>query len=417
MYYFTVNYSTIYYSTTTPAVCISETHLRRFTVHLLFYYFTILLFYYFTILPLFQYCTILLCTILLLTIPLLTILPRPQPFASRKPTCAGSRFTYYFTILLFYYSSTVQSRLHLGNRPAPVHGSLTILLFYYFTMIPVLYYSTMYYFTVNYSTIYYSTTTPAVCISETDLRRFTVHLLSYYFTILLLFQYCTILCTIFLLTIPLFTILLRPQPFASRKPTCAGSRFTYYLTILLFYYSSTVQSRLHLGNRPAPVHGSLTILLFYYFTIIPVLYYSTMYYFTVNYSTIDYSTTTPAVCISETDLHRFTVHLLFYYFTIPVLYKAVCISETDLRRFTVHLLFYYYSSTVLFYYVLFYCYIFHYLLFYSPVLYYSTMYYFTVNYSTIYYSTTTPAMQGRGQFRANLCVESPCVEAAFLGSF
>ena len=95
-----------------------------------------------------------------------------------------------------------------------------------------------------------------------------------------------------------------------------------------------------------------------------------MYYFTVNYSTIYYSTTTPAVCISETDLRRFTVHLLFYYFTIlpfyhftiPVLYKAVCISETDLRRFTVHLLFYYftillfyyYSSTVLFYYVLFY---------------------------------------------------------------
>ena len=30
----------------------------------------------------------------------------------------------------------------------------------------------MYYFTVNFSTIYYSTTTPAVCISETDLRRF-----------------------------------------------------------------------------------------------------------------------------------------------------------------------------------------------------------------------------------------------------
>ena len=131
MYYFTVNYSTIYYSSTTPAVCISETNLRR--------------------------------------------------------------------------------------------------LFYYFTIIPVPYYSTMYYCTINYSTIYYSTTTPAVCISETNLRRFT-----YYFTILLLFQYCTILlCTILLLTIPLFTILPRPQPFASRKPTCAGS-----LTIFLFYYYS-----------------------------------------------------------------------------------------------------------------------------------------------------------------------------------
>ena len=41
MYYFTVNYSTIYYSTTTPAVCISEADLRRFTQD-----FTILLFYY-----------------------------------------------------------------------------------------------------------------------------------------------------------------------------------------------------------------------------------------------------------------------------------------------------------------------------------------------------------------------------------
>ena len=324
MYYFTVNYSTIYYSTTTPAVCISETHLRRFTVT-----------YYFTILLLFQYCTILLCAIFLLTIPLFTILPRPQPFASRKPTCAGSRFTYYFTILLFYYFTILLLQYctkPFASRKPTCAGSrlfyyFTILLFYYFTMIPVLYYSTMYYFTVNYSTIYYSTTTPAVCISETDLRRFTVHLLSYYFTILLLFQYCTILCTIFLLTIPLFTILPRPQPFASRKPTCAGSRFTYYLTILLFYYSSTVQSRLHLGNRPAPVHGSLTILLFYYFTIIPVLYYSTMYYFTVNYSTIDYSTTTPAVCISETDLHRFTVHLLFYYFTILLFYYSSTVQS------------------------------------------------------------------------------------------
>ena len=95
MYYFTVNYSTIYYSTTTPAVCISETDLRRFTRILLFYYFTISVlfyhdpsrlhlgnrpapvhpgFYCFTIL-LFQYCTILLCTILLLTILLFTILP------------------------------------------------------------------------------------------------------------------------------------------------------------------------------------------------------------------------------------------------------------------------------------------------------------------------------------------------------
>ena len=60
-----------------------------------------------------------------------------------------------------------------------------------------------------------------------------------------------------------------------------------------------------------------------------------MYYFTVNYSTIYYSITTPAVCISETDLRRFTqdfTSLLFYYYSTTS--RAVCISETDLRRFT-----------------------------------------------------------------------------------
>ena len=226
----------------------------------------------------------------LLTIPLFTILPRPQPFASRKPTCAGSPrillfyyFTfllfYYFTILLFYYYSTTTpavcisetdlrrstqdftillfyfyhepSRLHLGNRPAPVHPG-----FYYFFhfSISVRYYSTMYYFTVNYSTIYYSTTTPAFCISEADLLRFTQD-----FTILLL-QYCTILlCTILLLTFPLFTILPRPQPFASRKPTCAGSP-----RILLFYYFSTILPRPQpFASRKPTCAGSPRILLFY----------------------------------------------------------------------------------------------------------------------------------------------------------
>ena len=102
---------------------------------------------------------------------------------------------YYFTVnystiyLLFYHDP---SRLHLGNRPAPVHPG-----FYYFTILEFYYFSTILFYyvllqTVNYSTIYYSTTTPAVCISETDLRRFTQD-----FTILL-FQYCTILlCTIY----------------------------------------------------------------------------------------------------------------------------------------------------------------------------------------------------------------------------
>ena len=378
MYYFTVNYSTIYYCTTTPAVCISETDLRRFTQD-----FTILLFYYysttapavcisetdlrqftqdFTIL-LFQYCTILLCTILLLTIPLFTILPRPQPFASRKPTCAGSprillfyyysttapavcisetdlrRFTQDFTILLVQYCTILLCTILLLTiplftilpRPQPFAsrkptcaGSPRILLFYYFTtLLPrpqpfasrkptcagsrriLLFY-------------YYTTTTPAVCISETDLRRFTQD-----FTILL-FQYCTILlCTILLLTIPLFTILPRPQPFASRKPTCAGAS----PRTLLFYY-------------------------FHYFTI-SVLYYSTMYYFTVNYSTIYYSTTTPAVCISETDLRRFTQD-----FTILLLfYHGPSRLHLGNRPAPVHPGFYYFTSSVLvlFYYVLFYC--------------------------------------------------------------
>ena len=139
-----------------------------------------------------------------------TILPRPEPFASRKPTCAGSPRTllfYYFTIsLLFYYVLFTllfaiilfyhdHSRLHLGNRPAPVHPGLyyfTILLFYYFTISILLFYYVL--FTVDYSTICY------------------------------------------------YTILPRPEPFASRKPTYAGSPRTllfYYFTILLFLYFYT----------------------------------------------------------------------------------------------------------------------------------------------------------------------------------
>ena len=123
------------------------------------------------------------------------------------------RFTQDFTILLLFYHDP--SRLHLGNRPAPVHPG-----FYYFTILLLFYHD------------------PSRCISETDLRRFT-------------------------------------QDF--------------------------------------------TILLFCYFTI-SVLYYSTMYYFTVNYSNIYYSTTTPAVCISLTHLYR--------------LYHKVCISETELCMLT-----------------------------------------------------------------------------------
>ena len=186
MYYFTVNYSTIYYSSTTPAVLhLGKPTCAGFTAHLLFLLFQYctkavlqsrktdlrpvsrfhLLFYYFTSPVLYK-----------------------SRFASRKPTCAGSRFPYYFyyfTILLLFQYCTVLL--------------CTILLL----TIPL--------FTI-------STTTPAVCISETDLRRFTVHLLFYYFTIFTIF-------TIFII----FTIV--TKPFASRKPTCAGSRLFYYFTI------------------------------------------------------------------------------------------------------------------------------------------------------------------------------------------
>ena len=324
MYYFTVNYSTIYYSTTTPAVCISETDLRRFSQD--FTIFTILLF---------QYCTILLCTILLLTIPLCTILPRPQSFASRKPTCAGSPkilLFYYFAILLFQYCTILLCTILLLTipiftippRPQPFAsrkptcaGSPRILLFYYFSIVLFYYVCTILLLTIPLFAIlprprpfasrkptcagsprillfYYFTTIlprPPPFASRKPTCAGSPRILIFYYFAILLFQYCTILlCTILLLTIPIFTILPRPQPFAYRKPTCAGSP---------------------------------RILLFCNFTI-SVLYYSTMYYFTVNYSTICYSTTTPAVCISETDLRRFTQHFTillprpqpFGYFTI-----------------------------------------------------------------------------------------------------
>ena len=130
-----------------------------------------------------------------------------------------------------------------------------------------------------------------------------------------------------LLTIPLFTILPRPQPFASRKPTCAGSPrilLLYYFTILLFYY--------------------FTILLFYYFTIL------LFYYFTTILPRPQPFASRKPTCAGPPRI------LLFYYFTSTTS-PAVCISETDLRRFTQDftILLFYYFSTVLFYYVLFYC--------------------------------------------------------------
>ena len=72
-----------YYSTTTPAVCISKTELRPLSQELLFYFSSIL--------PISRlyYCTICRFTIYYFTVLLstITILPCPQPFASRKPNC------------------------------------------------------------------------------------------------------------------------------------------------------------------------------------------------------------------------------------------------------------------------------------------------------------------------------------------
>ena len=216
----------------------------------------------------------------LLTIRLFTILPRPQPFASRKPTCAGSP-----RILLFYYYSTTTPAVCISETDLRRSTQdFTILLFYYSF-----------------------TTTPAVCISETDLRRFAQD-----FTILLV-QYCTILlCTILLLTIPLYLLFYHDPSLLhlGNRPAPVHQGFYYlhffYFTILLFYYYSTTTPAVCISETDLRrFTQDFTILLFYYFTI-SVLYYSTMYYFTVNYSTIYYSTTTPAVCISETDLRRFT---------------------------------------------------------------------------------------------------------------
>ena len=175
-----------YYFTVLLFYCFTILLFCYFTI-LLFYYFTILRFYYFTNLlilreigslhlenppvpvgPRFYHFTDLTRNpekILLLFLLLIGFPPRPQQFASRKPTRAGWTqilLFYYFTILLFYY--------------------FTILLFYYFTIL-LFYYLLFYYFTI---------------------------LLFYYFAILL-FYYFTI-----------FTNLPRNREFASRKPTCAG---------------------------------------------------------------------------------------------------------------------------------------------------------------------------------------------------
>ena len=230
-----------------------------FTI-LLFYYFTILLFYYFTIL-LFYYFTILLfyyfyeksgvciskthlCRLdpeitdflisreiqrkfLPLSLLLIGFPPRAQQFASRKPTCAGPTqilLFYYFTILLFYY--------------------FTILLFYYFTIL------LFYYFTILL--FYY----------------FTI-LLFYYFNIFL-FDYFTILLIlreIGSLHLENPPVLVGPRNY--RFPDFARNPENIHPSLFTFNRISSTASAVCISKthlcRSDP---DLTILLFYYFTIL-----------------------------------------------------------------------------------------------------------------------------------------------------
>ena len=195
---------------------------------------------------------------LLLSLLLVGFPPRPQQFASRKPTCAGwTQNLYYFAILLILREI---GSLHLENPPVPVGPR-----FYYFTDVtrnpekipPSL-------FTFNRI----SSTASAVYISKTHLCRldpeFTI-LLFYYFAILLFFYFTILLFYNFtILLFYFFTILLFYY-------------FTillfYYFTILLFYYFTIL------------LFYYFTILLFYYFTIL-LFYYLLFYYFTLFYFTI-----------------------------------------------------------------------------------------------------------------------------------
>ena len=146
MHYFTVYF---YYSTTTPAVCISKTELRPLSQELLFYFSSIL--------------------------PI-----------SRLYYCTICRFTiYYFTVysllLLFYHAP---SRLHLENRTVPFEPGFTILLIiHYFTTI-LLYFLLVDCLRCYYLLLYCFTAPPAVCISKTELRR-----LSQDFAVLLFYKF------------------------------------------------------------------------------------------------------------------------------------------------------------------------------------------------------------------------------------
>ena len=99
-------------SSTASAVCISKTHLCRLDP---------------------EFTTLLIARkiqkkLLLLSLLLIGFPPRPQQFASRKPTCAGST-----QILLFYYFTNLLilreiGSLHLENPPVPVGPRIATLL-------------------------------------------------------------------------------------------------------------------------------------------------------------------------------------------------------------------------------------------------------------------------------------------------
>ena len=205
--------------------------------------------------------------------------PRAQPFASRKPTCAGPTqilLFYHFTILLILREI---GSLHLENPPVPVGprncpfpdfarnpekippslftfnrisstGStvciskthpcrsdpdFTILLFYYFTIL------LFYYFTILLFYKFYGKS--GVCISKTHLCRLDPEI-----TALLIsreIQRKFLPVSLLLIGFPP-----RAQQFASRKPTCAGPT-----QILLFYYFTNFTRTREFASRKPTCAG------------------------------------------------------------------------------------------------------------------------------------------------------------------
>ena len=237
-----------------------------FTIFLRFYYFTILLFYYFTILLFYyftnaksgvciskthlcrldpEFTTLLIARkiqkkLLLLSLLLIGFPPRPQQFASRIPTCAGStQISLFYNFSNFLILREIGS-LHLENPPVPVGPRI-----YHFTdfarnpetIPPSLF---------TFNRICSTASASAVCISKTHLCRFdpdfTISLF-YYFTILLFYY----------LLFYYFTNLLILREIESshleNPPVPVGPRIYHlHLENLLWHVGS--QESLHLENLP-----------------------------------------------------------------------------------------------------------------------------------------------------------------------